>query len=108
MKISTVVFTGVFAAFLGAGSALAADLPARAYTAPAAVAPVYNWTGFYVGAGFGYGLMDVESQSNAPGFVPLATNGDAGGRGWLGREQVGYDAQSANRVVGIFGRYDWS
>jgi outer membrane immunogenic protein len=41
------------------GSALAADLPAAAppmsYKAPA-MAPVYNWTGIYVDAGFGYGM----------------------------------------------------
>jgi outer membrane immunogenic protein len=110
MKISTVILTGALTAFLGAGSALAADLPARAYTAPAAVAaPVQNWTGFYVGGGFGYGLMDVETRSFAPGFAPLAaTNGDTGGRGWLGRVQAGYDAQFASWVVGVFGDYDWS
>jgi len=102
-----IVLAGVAAAAATAQTALAADLPAqRPYTAPAVVAPVSNWTGFYVGAGIGYGLMDVESHTNAPGFV--ATNGDTGGRGWLGRVQVGYDAQLANWVVGIFGDYDWS
>ena len=49
-----------------------------------------------------------SSCSSAPGFAPLATNGDTGGRGWLGTVQVGYDAQLANWVVGIFGDYDWS
>ena len=89
---------------------MAADLPARAYTAPAAVAaPVQGWTGFYVGGGIGYGLMDVETSSFAPGFAPLrANNGDTGGRGWLGRVQAGYDAQLASWVVGVFGDYDWS
>src|SRR5436853_459410 len=39
-------------------SANAADLPMRAYKAPPPpplVAPVYNWTGFYVGGHFGGG-----------------------------------------------------
>jgi outer membrane immunogenic protein len=108
MKISTVIFTGVFAGFLGAGSAFAADLPARAYTAPAAVAaPVHSWTGFYVGAGFGYGLFDAETSSAGPGFA-VTRNGDTGGRGWFGTIQTGYDAQMANWVVGIFADYDWS
>ena len=39
------------------GSALAADLAARPYTkAPAPMAPVYNWTGFYIFGGVGGGL----------------------------------------------------
>ena len=60
------LLTGVAVLAAIAQTALAADLPARrAYTAPAVVAPVSNWTGFYVGAGLGYGLMDVESHTNA-------------------------------------------
>ncbi len=40
---------------LGTASAFAADLPARTYTkAPAyAPAPMYNWTGIYVGGHIG-------------------------------------------------------
>ncbi len=35
---------------LSIAPALAADLPARTYSkAPAVVAPIYNWGGFYVG-----------------------------------------------------------
>jgi len=89
---------------------LAADLPVKSYNPPpAAVAPVSNWTGLYVGAGLGYGLFDVESRSTISGVAGgVFPNGDAGGRGWLGTVQVGYDAQLANFVVGLFGDYDWS
>ncbi|MDH8270701.1 hypothetical protein QIG44_26940, partial [Klebsiella pneumoniae] len=39
---------------LGTASAVAADLPARTYTkAPVYAAPIYNWTGFYVGGHIG-------------------------------------------------------
>ncbi|MBR2120675.1 MAG: porin family protein, partial [Afipia sp.] len=39
---------------LGTASAVAADLPARTYTkAPVYAAPIYNWTGIYVGAHIG-------------------------------------------------------
>ena len=106
-----IMLAGVAAAAATAQTALAADLPAqRPYTAPAVVAPVSNWTGLYVGGGFGYGLFDVESSSASPGIAPplAASNGDSGGRGYLGTIQVGYDAQFANFVVGVFGDYDWS
>ena len=50
------------------GSAMAADLPARTYKAPPpVVAPIYDWTGFYIGANGGWG----ESR-NCWGIVPLA------------------------------------
>jgi outer membrane immunogenic protein len=84
------------------GQSFAADLPARYPAAvPASYAPVTNWTGLYVGAGFGYGLFDVESTTAAGSFT-------TGGKGWLGTVQVGYDAQFGNWVAGIFGDYDWS
>ena len=43
------------------GSASAADLAARPYTkAPALVAPVYNWTGFYIFGGGGGGIWAAD------------------------------------------------
>jgi outer membrane immunogenic protein len=99
-----------FATVLGAtavlgllvGQSFAADLPARYPAAvPATYAPVTNWTGLYVGGGFGYGLFDVES-TGAAGSVTT------GGKGWLGTVQVGYDAQFGNWVAGVFADYDWS
>jgi outer membrane immunogenic protein len=52
-----IIATTVVAAFF-ATSALAADLPLRAGPAAVALAPAYNWTGWYVGVegggGFGY------------------------------------------------------
>jgi len=35
-------------------TANAADLPARVYTKALAVAPVYDWSGFYIGGHVGY------------------------------------------------------
>ena len=38
--------------------AAAADMAVRA--APPPPPPVYNWTGFWISGGFGYGLLDVD------------------------------------------------
>src|ERR1700674_774463 len=51
--------------------ALAADLPARTYTkAPAYVAPIYNWTGFYIGANIGGAF----SSNNSFGGLTTGNN----------------------------------
>src|SRR6202790_5012055 len=81
--------------------ALAADLPARTYTkAPAYAAPLYNWTGFYIGGHVG------GAFSGNNGFGGTTNNGN-GGR-FLGGLQVGADYQFApNWVLGIEGQYSW-
>jgi outer membrane immunogenic protein len=88
-------------AVLGAASASAADLAARPYTkAPAYVAaPIYNWTGFYIGGHVG-GAFNGNS-----GFGGTSDNSD--GR-FLGGVQAGADYQFApNWVIGVEGQYSW-
>ena len=83
--------------------ALAADLAARPYTkaAPAVYAPIYNWTGFYIGGHLGGAF---SSNSN---FNGLTTGNNGNGR-FLGGVQVGGDYQFApNWVLGIEGQYSW-
>ena len=48
---------GAIGAVAMAAPALAADLPARTYTAapPPVLAPMYDWSGFYIGANGGWG-----------------------------------------------------
>ncbi len=105
------------AALLTVGSANAADLAMKpTYGPPPAVAPVlvYNWTGFYIGAGGGYGLFDVENKGLAPDGDVLSSNQTAGGRGWFGTVVGGYDYQFANPlfsnpiVAGVFVDADFS
>ena len=49
-----VLVLSIVSAALMAGAAQAADMPVKAYRAPvAAPAPVFTWTGFYVGANAG-------------------------------------------------------
>jgi outer membrane immunogenic protein len=91
------------------GSALGADMAVSAYKAPQPVPPAYyNWTGLYLGAGFGYGLFDAETTPiNAVTGAPLTSAIDNGGRGWHGRFVAGYDYQINNGiVVGAFTNFD--
>lgn len=91
------------AAVLTATSSFAADLPARTYTkAPAPVyAPVYNWTGFYLGGHIGAAFGgDNTAATTIPGLV--TNDRDAA---FLGGGQLGADYQFApNWVIGIEGQ----
>jgi outer membrane immunogenic protein len=65
------------------------------------MAPIYNWTGFYIGGHLGGAF---SSDSN---FSGLATGNNSNGR-FLGGVQVGYDWQFAPTfVVGLEGQYSW-
>ena len=65
------------ASILFTGAASAADLAARPYTkAPPMVAPVWSWTGCYIGGNVGYDRGDVRSSS-VPNAAYIA--GAAGG-----------------------------
>ena len=94
------------------GAANAADLPPR-YPAPPPVAPAVvppSWTGFYVGAGWGYGVSDTNSSViPASGLIQGTTNN--GARGWLGMADVGYDYQfnigGWNLVAGVLADYNF-
>jgi len=91
-----------FAALLGArGTAVAADLSlAPLYKAPPVqVAPVYNWTGFYLGANGGGGWGHSFWNNSTTGIN--LSGGQAGGT-------VGYNQQLGSIVFGVEGDGDWS
>jgi outer membrane immunogenic protein len=95
--------TVALAALGAAAPALAADLAARPYTKapPPVLAPIYNWTGFYVGGHIGAAF---GNDSNFNGLIG-GNNSDAR---FLGGVQVGGDYQFApNWVLGIEGQYSW-
>src|SRR5690349_1433133 len=91
-----------------ATSAFAADMPVKA---PAfAPAPAYNWTGFYVKGGFGYGMWTADTTTVDPvtGNCVLCVTQRQGGRGWFGTVGGGFDYQFTPRIVGgIFGDADF-
>ncbi len=108
------LFIAAAALALGASaSAGAADLP-RPYTkAPPLIAPIYNWSGFYVGINGGGGSShNCWDFVNPAFFVPLlgpttpegchnSTGGTVGG-------QIGYRWQATNWVFGLEAQGNWA
>jgi outer membrane immunogenic protein len=94
-------------AIIGLGAivpAQAADLAARPYTkAPAyEAAPIYNWTGFYIGGHVG-GAFGGRDNLFDPAF-----NGNGSDGVFMGGVQVGYDTQFApNWVFGLEANYSF-
>jgi outer membrane immunogenic protein len=89
---------------LGSASALAADLGARTpYTkAPAMMATVSNWSGFYIGGNVGYGWGDgktVFSSVPTPDFLPFTH--DTSPKGVIGGVQAGYNWQTGLFLAGV-------
>jgi len=91
-----ILLTTVGLAALGMAPAIAADLPARTYTkAPAAVAPLYNWTGFYIGAMGGFGKEDASDFALSGGF-----GGGTAGYNWqTGQFVFGIEADAAGADI---------
>ena len=89
-----VVLAGAVLSVMVAGPALSADLgraPAAVAKAPTVVpAPVFSWTGFYIGGNAGYGW---GSGTDA---LDLA---DVNPSGWFAGGQAGFNYQFANNVV---------
>jgi outer membrane immunogenic protein len=90
------------AALIVAGPAGAADLPLKA---PAPVAAVWSWSGFYVGGHGGYGWgHDSFTNLNDPFFTGKFPNFASTGfdpKGYLGGLQVGANWQSGSIVAGL-------
>lgn len=67
-----------------------------------------GWTGFYLGGGFGYGLIHNKADQLAAGVV-VAGNQTSGGKGYLGTIAGGIDAfAGGSLVLGLFADADLS
>ena len=88
-----ILLTGVALTALGNVSALAADLPRKAPVAPAPVAYIHNWSGFYIGGHIGYGSSD--RCLTVLGFGDACSDAD----GFLGGGQIGWNIQTGNNFV---------
>ena len=108
--------SGLFgAAFIlsASGSAFAADMAVKA--PPAAPAPVYNWTGWYVGVNAGASFGNVKTDFDVAPVTVHTTGGDipvtgdlfpksdtVWPSGFMGGGQIGYNWQySPIWVVGL-------
>jgi outer membrane immunogenic protein len=122
MKNSKLIFSAAAAvgAIVGIGAVSAADLAARPYTkAPIiAPAPVYGWTGFYLGGNAGWvgsvnrnvGLTGTDTGFG--GFGSELADGSTSRvfserySGFLGGAQIGYNKQIGTWVVGVEADFD--
>jgi outer membrane immunogenic protein len=92
-----------------AAPASAADLAARPYTKapPPMIAPIYDWTGFYIGANGGWG-----QSRNCVDFVDVAgivvADGCRERSGGLVGGQIGYRWQANQWVFGLEAQGDWA
>jgi outer membrane immunogenic protein len=86
-----------------ATGAFAADLPARTYTkAPPYVAPVYDWSGFYIGLNGGYSWGNASNTFAAGALAPFSASQHMDG--WVFGGQAGYNWEfNRSWVLGIEG-----
>jgi outer membrane immunogenic protein len=94
------ILAAAFALSFG-GTAFAADMPVPYKALP--VAPVFSWTGCYLGGNGGGGRAQDDWQpAGALALGPVRANG------WFGGAQGGCDYQVSSFVFGIEGQYDWA
>jgi outer membrane immunogenic protein len=86
------------------GAASAADIAARPYDkAPVYVEPVYDWTGFYIGANLGYSWgRSADTSTLSAGGPPILFTDTVSSHmnGVIGGGQLGYNWQMQKLVVG--------
>jgi outer membrane immunogenic protein len=94
-----------------AGAASAADLPSRSVPPAFVAAPVFTWTGFYVGANAGYvfngetrfdrtvGSLPNNNAALVAGLRPFANS--VKDEGFSVGGQIGYNYQIGNVVLGV-------
>jgi outer membrane immunogenic protein len=88
--------------------AFAADIPVRAPVVTPIMAPIYNWTGFYIGGNVGYhwDRDRATTAANPIGWsiagaaaIDAITGGTVSPRGFIGGGQIGYNWQVSNNFL---------
>jgi outer membrane immunogenic protein len=106
MKRLLLSMTAIAALAIASQAAIAADMPARQPLPPQmpvkAVAPIFNWSGFYVGVHGGYGWG--KSSFSDPAFTSGGYNAD----GWLFGGLAGVNYQVGQSVFGVEADLNWT
>jgi len=92
-----------------AAPATAADMAARPYTKapPPMVAPIYDWTGFYIGGNGGWG-QSRNCFDFVDAFGVFVADGCRERSGGLAGGQIGYRWQASQWVFGLEAQGDWA
>jgi len=101
VSIFKAIAASALAALAATSAASAADLAARPYTKAPVMAPVYDWTGFYIGGNVGYSWgrsSDTSTLTNGAGTVLFTSGAGANMDGVIGGGQIGYNWQVQNWV----------
>lgn len=92
----------------------AADMPVKAPPMAPVVAPVYSWTGFYIGGDAGLALENASGTSNfidtyaAPPDIYNPQSNSLHDVGFLAGGEIGYNWQvDPNWMLGVEGDWDW-
>src|SRR5882724_5936919 len=106
MKKFLLATVGLVALVSMAAPASAADMAVKAAPVPY-VAPMYNWSGLYIGGNGGWG-----QSRNCWGIVPVAgafiADGCADRSGGVAGGQIGYRWQTNQFVFGVEAQGDWA
>lgn len=102
MRKELLLCSAVFAATIA--SASAADLPVRTMAPLPAAAPIFTWTGFYIGINAGGKWADFDHTVTS-GAATLGFTGDTNSS-WIAGGQLGYNWQIGQWVLGIEGDID--
>lgn len=107
MKSFLLATVGLVALVGMAAPASAADMAVKARPPAPVIAPIYDWTGFYIGANGGWG-----QSRNCWDFLDVAgvavANGCADRSGGLVGGQIGYRWQMSQWVFGMEAQGDWA
>jgi len=99
LRIGILASAAVLAVTTGS---LAADLPTMKGPPPAPVAPVFTWTGFYIGANVGgaWGSTNFEDNNAIAAILGIPASQTIDAAGFTGGVQAGYNFQFDHFVIG--------
>lgn len=107
----SLLVTNVLAVLMAGGAAQAADLSTKMVTKAPVAAPVFSWTGFYIGAQAGYGWGQNDFSNSYDPLNPTtmsAADAEFSTDGWMLGGQIGYNYQINNIVLGVEADAAWS